>query len=111
MSTHVKGFSWQQELASMARRFLLSICVPLVLCSGGGARMHGQEGADLRVVVSMVQLNVAVTDKNGGYITGLRPKDFVITEDGITEKMATFAEGNAPVHDVSASDLPAGPIA
>ena len=42
----------------------------------------------------MVQLNVAVTDKNGNYITGLHPKDFTVTEDGIVEQVATFAEGN-----------------
>jgi VWFA-related protein len=49
------------------------------------------------VVVNLVQLNVAVTDKDGNYITGLRPKDFTVVEDGIAEKVATFAEGNEPV--------------
>jgi len=44
----------------------------------------------------MVQLNVAVTDNNGNYITGLRPQDFIITEDGIQQKVATFSEGNEP---------------
>ena len=49
----------------------------------------------------MVQLNVAVTDKKGNYITGLRPKDFAIAEDGIVEKVATFAEGNEPARSLS----------
>jgi VWFA-related protein len=44
----------------------------------------------------MVQLNVAVTDKRGSYITGLRPQDFAVTEDGIPQKIATFGEGNEP---------------
>ncbi len=44
--------------------------------------------------VDLVQLNVAVTDKKGNYITGLRPQDFVIAEDGIPQKLATFEEGN-----------------
>lgn len=83
-------------------KLLLGVLLILLLCSGGGTRMHGQQGSDLRVVVSMVQLNVAVTDKNGEYITGLRPEDFVITEDGIAEKIATFAEGNAPARNVGA---------
>ncbi len=48
----------------------------------------------IRVVVSMVQLNVAVTDNKGNYVTTLRPSDFVVTEDGIPEKLATFEEGN-----------------
>jgi VWFA-related protein len=85
----------------------LFLGILLILCSGGGLTMKGQEGSDLRVVVSMVQLNVAVTDKNGEYITGLRPEDFVITEDGIAEKIATFAEGNAPARNVGGVDTPA----
>jgi VWFA-related protein len=47
----------------------------------------------IRRVVDMVQLNVAVTDRQGNYVTGLRPADFVITEDGIGQKIATFEEG------------------
>jgi VWFA-related protein len=65
--------------------------------------MAAQESPHLRVEVNLVQLNVAVTDKNGKYITGLRPKDFAIVEDGIAETTATFAEGNEPA--VRLSDL------
>jgi Ca-activated chloride channel family protein len=50
----------------------------------------------LRVVVNLVQLNVAVTDSKGNYVTGLRPSDFVIMEDAIPESIATFEEGNGP---------------
>ena len=53
--------------------------------------------SEIRVVVNMVQLNVAVTDGKGNYITGLKPSDFIISEDGITEKIATFGEGDEPV--------------
>ncbi len=68
----------------------------LGLFAGYGAEVEAQESPDLHVVVNLVQLNVAVTDKNGNYITGLQPKDFAVVEDGITEKLATFAEGNEP---------------
>jgi VWFA-related protein len=51
-------------------------------------------GSVIRVVVSMVQLNVAVTDDKGNYVTTLRPSDFDVTEDGISQKVATFEEGN-----------------
>jgi Ca-activated chloride channel homolog len=84
----------------MIRKISLLFCIPLILCAGGKAGLKGQD-SDLRVVVSMVQLNVAVTDKSGKYVTGLRPEDFIISEDGITEKMATFAEGNAPAVSVT----------
>ena len=48
----------------------------------------------INVTVDLVQLNVAVTDNKGKYVTGLHPEDFVIAEDGIAENIATFGEGN-----------------
>jgi VWFA-related protein len=45
-------------------------------------------------MVELVQLNVAVTDNRGEYVTGLQPGDFTVLEDGIPQKLATFAEGN-----------------
>src|SRR2546429_5717627 len=48
------------------------------------------------VVVNLVQLNVAVTDNKGNYVTDLQPLDFAITEDGIPENIATFEDGNGP---------------
>jgi len=50
----------------------------------------------LRVEVNLVLLNVAVTDSKGHYVTGLRPSDFVVLEDNIPQKIASFAEGNGP---------------
>jgi VWFA-related protein len=41
-----------------------------------------------------------VTDKKGNYVTGLKPDDFQILEDGIVEKPATFAEGNGPARNL-----------
>ncbi|MGA8022513.1 MAG: VWA domain-containing protein [Candidatus Acidiferrales bacterium] len=55
----------------------------------------------INVTVDLVQLNVAVTDNKGKYITGLHPKDFVVTEDGIPETIARFGEGNETVRAVS----------
>ena len=51
-----------------------------------------------RVKVDMVVLSFQVTDSKNHYINGLKPSDFRIYEDGILEKIATFAEGaNTPV--------------
>jgi Ca-activated chloride channel family protein len=51
-----------------------------------------------RVKVDMVVLSFQVTDSKNHYINGLKPSDFRIYEDGILEKVATFAEGaNTPV--------------
>jgi Ca-activated chloride channel homolog len=79
----------------MLKRCFVSLGVVLVVLSDSNVRLTAQEGEPhIRVVVDLVQLNVAVTDKKGNYITGLRPQDFVIVEDGIPQKLATFAEGN-----------------
>jgi VWFA-related protein len=48
----------------------------------------------------LVQLNVAVTDDKGNYVTGLRPQDFAIYEDGLTQKIATFGEGDEPTRNL-----------
>ncbi|MBZ5660747.1 MAG: VWA domain-containing protein [Acidobacteriia bacterium] len=85
----------------------------LVLISGlavwVAAGQSGQDsgGSVIRVVVAMVQLNVAVTDLKGNYVTGLRPSDFIISEDGIPQNVATFEEGNEGPQNVSAAALPA----
>jgi Ca-activated chloride channel family protein len=70
----------------------------LVLGSSFGSAQENR--SDIRVVVNMVQLNVAVTDNKGRYITSLHPSDFTITEDGITEKLATFGQGDEPTRRV-----------
>src|SRR5258708_23239971 len=62
-----------------------------------GATQEPQQGKNVfRVDVDLVQVNVAVTDGHGHYLTGLRPSNFVVSEDGISEKISTFAEGNEP---------------
>jgi Ca-activated chloride channel family protein len=95
----------------MRRKLFLSFFVLLVLFSSSASKLESQDDSSVRVVVNMVQLNIAVTDKNGHYITGLSPEDFVITEDGITEKLATFAEGNEPARSVLVSESPTAQIA
>src|ERR1700752_793898 len=85
----------------MVRKSILSLCLFSVLLTGGTTGTDAQESPDLHVVVNMVQLNVAVTDKKGNYITGLQPSDFAIVEDGILEKAATFAEGDGPARSLS----------
>jgi len=55
-----------------------------------------------RVKVDMVVLTFTVTDSRGRYVNGLKPGDFRISEDGITQKIATFAEGSKPALQVMA---------
>jgi Ca-activated chloride channel family protein len=95
MNAHVG--SWAPNRSKRMAALALALALVLILFSGSGTRSSAQErGSHIRVVVNLVQLNVAVTDKNGNYITGLRPENFAIYEDGIPEKLASFAEGNGP---------------
>jgi VWFA-related protein len=46
--------------------------------------------------VELVVLSFQVTDSKGHYVNSLTPKDFRILEDGIPQKIASFAQGNKP---------------
>lgn len=83
----------------MTKRISLILGIGFVLLLGWETRTIAQQ-AQFQVSVDLVQLNVAVTDNKGNYVTGLKPSDFVITEDGIAEKLAFFAEGNGPAHSL-----------
>ncbi len=90
----------------------------------GGTRTAAQDDpTHLRVNVVLVQLNVAVTDDKGNYVTGLHPEDFAVTEDKIPQKVSTFEEsiesGHSPMetvrkdqaaHNASAPDAGSSPI-
>ncbi len=93
----------------MATKQILSriifLAVLSVMATGARAQKESAGTKDsatyrIRVNVNMVQLNVAVTDKKGDYVAGLRPADFAVFEDDIREKIATFAEENEAPRDV-----------
>jgi Ca-activated chloride channel homolog len=93
----------------MMKKYLLFLCLVAVPFSGGGAGAAAQDDSSrIRVSVVLVQLNVAVTDNKGNYISGLGPEDFAITEDKIPEKTATFEEGNGPTRRVIDASSPDG---
>jgi hypothetical protein len=85
----------------MTKRYFLSLLLFLGLRSGSAWMAAHQGKPDFRVVVDMVQLNVAVTDSKSHYLTDLRPWDFAITEDRIPQKIATLGEGNEAPRRVS----------
>jgi VWFA-related protein len=92
------------------RHLLLLLFVPGFLASSAiwiGAQESTPDSPPdnsvIRKVVEMVQLNVAVTDKKGNYVTGLGPSDFVVAEDRIPQKIATFEEGSGGTRSIDAS--------
>jgi VWFA-related protein len=86
----------------MAKQFLLFLLLLIAVVIASFQEATAQETeTKIRVEVDMVQLNVAVMDSKGNYVTGLRPSDFEVVEDGIPQKVATFAEGNEPTRQVN----------
>ena len=65
-----------------------------------GLSAQERPGTVFRVKVDMVVLSFTVTDSKGRYITALKPGDFRILEDGIPQKIGTFAEGSKPALQV-----------
>ena len=93
----------------MMKRYFLLLCLLAVPFSGGGVGASAQsDSSRIRVSVVLVQLNVAVTDNKGNYISGLGPEDFAITEDKIPQKTATFEEGNGPTRSILTVANPEG---
>jgi VWFA-related protein len=93
----------------MTKRYLPGVLVlsgliffSAVLTAGQGS---GQTDV-IRVEVNLVQMNVAVTDSKGNYVTGLRPQDFAITEDKIPQKVAIFEEGNGATQTIADAGIP-----
>ena len=63
--------------------------------------LWAQDRPVFRVKVDMVVLSFTVTDNKNKYINNLKPTDFRISEDGIVQKIATFAEGSRPALQVN----------
>src|SRR5579885_2047248 len=91
---------------NLSRRGFIAACGAYPL---GTAALRAQDSQRpvFRVKVDMVVLSFQVTDSKNHYINGLKPSDFRIYEDGIPQKLATFAEGaNTPMAEAKKDDLP-----
>jgi Ca-activated chloride channel family protein len=78
---------------NLSRRELLGMAASATLLRG-----QDTQRPTYRVEVNMVVLSFQIQDSKGRYVNGLKPSDFRIYEDGILQKVSTFAEGaKAPV--------------
>lgn len=82
----------------MGQRYFLLVLFSIgTLISSALAAQAQKDDSNMtvvRITVNMVQLDVAVTDGKGRYVTGLGPENFELYEDGIREKIAAFGEEN-----------------
>src|SRR5271156_5478278 len=94
----------------MCKRFVVALVLVVALSVLVRTSPVAQESAPPRInsTVDLVQLNVAVTDDKGKYVTGLRPQDFTVTEDGISEAIATFGEGNESARALQSAGVAGG---
>src|SRR5271154_6824504 len=92
----------------MCKRLSVTVVLVVALSAFVGTSPVAQESGPPRinVTVDLVQLNVAVTDSKGKYVTGLRPQDFIIAEDGIPEDIATYGEGNESARALPSATSP-----
>src|ERR1700691_3502106 len=74
-----------EETALIRRLGLILAVVALALA---------QDRPTFKVKVDMVVLSFQITDSKGHYVNGLKPKDFRVLEDGISQKINTFSEGD-----------------
>jgi VWFA-related protein len=88
------------HVKSIARTLHPLAAIALVLCgslvSAQEAR-QGQGGFTFRTAVDLVTLNVTVTDASGHAVSGLRPQDFVVYEDGERQEVSQFEAERVPV--------------
>lgn len=91
--------------ASIARAAMLAP----IFCSLA-SNLWGQQGDPplYRVDVNLVTLTFSVTDAQGKSVHGLQPPDLKVFEDGIPQKLASFAEGSKPSSILSGSRISAG---
>ena len=75
---------------------VLGLPAVITVAAGSMFWLYAQDRPIFRVKVDMVVLSFNITDSKNRYVNGLKPKDFRILEDGIPQKVNTFAEGNNP---------------
>src|SRR4030095_915890 len=63
-----------------------------------GPAAHAQDQDDdvIRVSTELVVVNVTVIDKNGKFVSGLKPNEFRLFEDGAEQKVLTFTAEKTP---------------
>jgi VWFA-related protein len=81
----------------MNKRFVLAISfvIALFTTASGQQKASVQKGLQkedvVRISVTLVQVDVTVTDRKGRQVTDLKPEDFEIYEDGRPQRISAFS--------------------
>jgi len=60
-------------------------------------KIEGMPDYSLKVDVPLVNVDVSVITKDGQFVPGLKQDNFKILEDGVTQKISTFNQSEAPI--------------
>jgi Ca-activated chloride channel homolog len=79
---------------------ILAVPLPLIAQSSqpAGAPKPPVEGAAVRIETSLVSIPVAVLDRQGRFVPGLRKDDFRVFEDEVEQEIEWFAAAEVPFH-------------
>jgi Ca-activated chloride channel homolog len=80
--------------------FCVAACSALLAAAsalGGAERSWPAGQANIQVRTTLVVIPVAVTDSHNRFVLGLQKSDFTLLEDGVEQKLAQFADENAPL--------------
>ncbi len=98
------------KIASCTRPAWLVGVIAIVVAAGGWFQAPSSSSdlpaPTIRVSTHLVVLDVVVTDKQGNAITGLRPEDFEVEENGKAQKVSTFVPAGEKLG--AAQPLPPG---
>src|SRR5580765_8004946 len=76
----------------------------------GQAPPPGQPAVTFKAEVDYVDVDAAVTDRQGNFVTGLTKDDFEVLEDGKPQKVATFSFVDLPVDRVDRMQFSGRPV-
>jgi Ca-activated chloride channel family protein len=79
---------------------LTVLCASSAVASEAGAAQGAGQHSDAPrypVDVQAVALDVLVTDQEGRFVSGLRPDDFRVLEQGVPQELSLFSPGRTPV--------------
>jgi VWFA-related protein len=100
--------SRSRSLVGLALVLVLAPALPLIAQQAAAPKAAVEESFGESIEVSVVNLDVFVTDKKGKPVAGLRKEDFEVLEDGKPVPISNFSAESRATAPVAA---PAGPAA